>query len=59
VSDRPTVFQLFAEFDAAAQAWGYQSDQGTGELLQESRLEYERTKAALLQRLMEACNEGA
>ncbi|ESZ32714.1 hypothetical protein [Mesorhizobium sp. L2C066B000] len=40
--DKPSVFQLFAEFDEAAQCWGYQADQGTGDRLQEARLDYER-----------------
>ncbi|TGP93825.1 MULTISPECIES: hypothetical protein [unclassified Mesorhizobium] len=53
MNDRPSVFQLFSAFDEAAQAWGYQADQGTGEQLQRARLEYEQAKGELLQRLME------
>ena len=44
---RKTLKAAIERFDAAAQAWGWQSDQGTGSRVDEAEAEYEAAKADL------------
>lgn len=43
--------RLLDEFDEAAQAWGYHSDQGSREEAAQPQNEWETTKEALVKRL--------
>jgi hypothetical protein len=42
---------LLQAFDAAAQSWGWQSDQGVGRAVDDARRSYEESKAKLIAHL--------